>query len=127
MSIIKSLYWDLRDTSARDEYLYEAVRNMPGRIGLLLRQKLIGRSLHKCGNNLKVHKGCRIIQPNSMEVGNDVRIGVDAYIQAGGGVLIGDDTVMGPGVKIWSQTHVFDDPLIPLSETGYKYEKVTRI
>jgi acetyltransferase-like isoleucine patch superfamily enzyme len=59
-----------------------------------------------------------------MHVGDHVHFGVDSYLQAGGGITVGDYTEMGPGVKIWSQTHIFDDPDKPLEGAGYEYNEV---
>ncbi|MEW8508785.1 MAG: DapH/DapD/GlmU-related protein [Candidatus Thiodiazotropha sp.] len=32
---------------------------------------------------------------------------------------------MGPGVKIWTQNHIFDDPDKPINESGYSYAPVS--
>ena len=120
----KALYWDLKDGAVRQDWQYEIVRNMPGRFGFLLRRKVLQNSFKKAGQNMRIHKGCRIINIDKLEIGDNVHFGVDSYIQAGGGITIGDFTEMGPGVKIWSQTHIYDDPETPLENTGYAYSKV---
>ncbi|MEW8506770.1 MAG: acyltransferase [Candidatus Thiodiazotropha sp.] len=122
--ILKSLYWDVKDPAVRKEYLYEFVRNMPGRLGFLLRKKILQKRFKRAGENLRIHKGCRIINIENLEVGDNVHFGVDSYIQAGGGIVIGDYTEMGPGTKIWSQTHIYDDPDSNLEGAGYEYKKV---
>ena len=78
----------------------------------------------KAGNSLRIHRGCRIINIHKLEVGHHVQLGVDSYLQAGGGITLGDFTVMGPGVKIWSQTHEFEYPNKPLEYSGYNYDEV---
>jgi acetyltransferase-like isoleucine patch superfamily enzyme len=60
-----------------------------------------------------------------MIVGENVHFGVDSYIQAGGRIRVGDFTEMGPGVKIWSQNHLFDDPEQVLEGAGYEYKPVS--
>jgi maltose O-acetyltransferase len=122
--ILKELYWDIRDSSVWRELLYEIVRNAPGRFGFSMRRLLLGRQFKTVGKGLRVHKGCRIINTDKMSVGDNVHFGVDSYIQAGGGISIGDFTEMGPGVKIWSQTHVYDDPDQVLEGAGYEYKPV---
>lgn len=123
--LLKTLFWDFRDPMIRSDWLYEIVRNMPGRLGFLLRKRILEKRFKKSGVNLRIHKGCRIINIQKLEVGDNVHFGVDSYIQAGGGLEIGDYTEMGPGVKIWSQTHIYDDPEGTLEGAGYEYNKVT--
>ena len=78
--IIKSLYWDLRDSGTQHEYLYELVRNAPGRLGFYLRARLLAKRMDTAGNYLRVHKGCRIINLVKMKVGNHVHFGVDPLV-----------------------------------------------
>ncbi len=122
--MLKSFYWDIKDSTVRKDYLYELVRNMPGRLGFLLRKRILHKRFKKAGVNLRIHKGCRIINIEKLEAGDNVHFGVDSYIQAGGGITIGDFTEMGPGTKIWSQTHIYDDPEMQLEGAGYEYNKV---
>ncbi len=56
-----------------------------------------------------------------ISIGSHVRFNDDDYIQAGGGVTIGDHTLIGPCVKIWSQNHTFHDPDLPIFQQGYDY------
>ena len=37
--MLKTFYWDLRDPVVRKDYLYEFVRNLPGRIGFFIAGK----------------------------------------------------------------------------------------
>ncbi|MBU1013349.1 MAG: acyltransferase [Bacteroidetes bacterium] len=122
--ILRLLYWDLKDKSTRFDYLYELVRNLPGRVGFYLRKKILSPKFLCAGENIRIHKGCRIINIDKVNVGNNVHFGVDSYIQGGGGITIGDYTEMGPGVKIWSQTHIYDDPDSNLEGAGYEYNEV---
>ena len=90
-----------------------------------MREKVLRKGFKKAGENLRIHKGCRIINIEKLVVGNNVHFGVDSYVQAGGGITIGDFTEMGPGTKIWSQTHIYDDPEKQLEGAGYEYNKVS--
>lgn len=62
---------------------------------------------------------------HNLLVGDNVFFGVDSYIQATGGLEIGDNTLMGPGVKIWTQNHNYSDPDKLIRESGYSYMPVT--
>ena len=53
-------------------------------------------------------------------IGNNVGISPYAFISVRGSVSIGDDTIIGPGVKIISENHVFSDIDIPIRNQGTK-------
>lgn len=122
--LIKYLYWDLMNSSSRNDYLYAIVRNMPGRLGFEMRKLLMQKRLKSVGSNIRIHMGCRLVNPQNLVVGNNVHFGVDSYLQAGGGISIGDFTEMGPGVKIWSQNHIYDDPDKNIEGAGYELKPV---
>lgn len=86
----KALYWDLKDGAVRQDWQYEIVRNMPGRFGFLLRRKALQNRFKKAGQTMRIHKGCRIINIDKLEIGDSVHFGVDSYIQAGGGASLSD-------------------------------------
>ena len=46
---------------------------------------------------------------HGVEIGNNVGINDGAYIGGQGGVVIMDDVIIGPGVKIFSENHNFSD------------------
>jgi len=49
-----------------------------------------------------------------------VEIGVDSFLQASGGLVLGDRVITGPGTQIWTINHVFDDHTRPIAEQGYE-------
>lgn len=51
-------------------------------------------------------------------VGNRSAIGVDCFIHGGGGVTIGRDVLLGPGVRIFSENHDFALRGVPIIEQG---------
>ena len=71
-----------------------------------------------------VHSGVRIRNIHKLIVGHGVHIGEDTFIQAGGGVALGNYVMLGPGVKIWSQNHEYDERG-PVREDRYSYARVT--
>jgi acetyltransferase-like isoleucine patch superfamily enzyme len=70
-----------------------------------------------------IHPGVKIRNPHKLTVGNAVHIGEDDFIQAGGGVHIGDNVMLGPGVKIWSQNHDYEGGEA-VDDQRYLYAKV---
>ena len=59
-----------------------------------------------------------------LAIGNASAVGAQSFIGAQGGVRIGNDVIMGPGVRIFSENHVFDDPQVPIRLQGEVREGV---
>ena len=54
----------------------------------------------------------------SLEIGNNVGIAADAFISVRGRVKIGSSTIFGPGVKLFSENHIFSDRNTPIYLQG---------
>ncbi len=50
---------------------------------------------------------------------------MDNFVQAAGGLTIGDYTLLGPGVKIWTTNHVFENPDELIRKQGAEYRSVS--
>lgn len=53
-----------------------------------------------------------------LTIGNDVGISPNAFISVRGSVTIGDNTIFGPGVKIFAENHIFTDKNTPIYLQG---------
>lgn len=55
------------------------------------------------------------------------RVGINEYCHIGGqgGVEIGDDVIFGPGVRVFSEDHRFDNPDIPIRDQGERRDRVS--
>ncbi len=124
IKILKLLFWDLKDRWGRLGYYNGILRTIPGRFGIELRSTVLSNFFSTCGEGVIIYEGVRFRGIHKLQVGNNVRIGVDNFIQASGGVILEDDVMLGPGVKIWTINHKFDDTNIPIYEQGYSYESV---
>ena len=79
----------------------------------------------KLGNNVSIHRStiieCTGVIRNlgiGLEVGNNVGIAQNCFIQVRGKVVIGNDVILGPGVSIFSEDHIFDNPDLPILVQG---------
>jgi maltose O-acetyltransferase len=95
---------------------------IPGNIGCWLRCKLLPC---KFGPGTKIWNSVHIDKPSKLVLGASVSINRGCIIHAGGGVSIGDDTLIGPGVVIYSQNHCFSDPSVLIRNQGYETKEVT--
>lgn len=55
---------------------------------------------------------------DSLEIGDDVGIAANAFISVRGKVKIGSSTIFGPGVKLFSENHIFSDRTTPIYLQG---------
>lgn len=124
LHILKLFFWAMKDRLGRMHLWYEFARNLPGDYGFALRARILRPHLGAVGRHVRVHVGVRIRNHHTLHLGERVTLGVDNFIQAAGGVSIGDFTLLGPGVKVWSTNHVFADPDTPIREQGAEYKPV---
>ena len=66
--------------------------------------------LGKCGKNFCCCSGVTIHSARKISVGNSVRIGERSYLNARGGIKIGNNVQFGPQVFIWSSNHNYYSP-----------------
>ncbi len=121
----KRIIWDFRDPLTRFSYLMWIIRNIPGEFGMHIRGQIIPKYIARCGKNVHFSEGLRFRSIQKLYIGNNVRLGVNNFINAGGKVVIDDDVMLGPGVKIWSINHRYDDTDMPIYDQGYNYDPVT--
>lgn len=124
VKLIKSLIWDFSWRQGRYEYLNWIVGSIPGHFGLGIRRLLILRYFKSVGKNVSIHPGVKIRGIHNLLVGNNVVFGADTFLNANGGIEIEDDAGFGPGTKIWSVNHIYEDISIPIIEQGFKDKKV---
>lgn len=77
------------------------------------------------GDNVTIHDNtiieCTGVIRNlgvGLIIGNNVGIAQNCFIQVRGNVSIGNNVIFGPGVSIFSENHVYDDPETPISFQG---------
>ena len=125
MRLLKYLWWDLKNPGYRVYYWNSLLSEVPGQFGREWRRRAVGRHFGKAGPGLRIHVGARFRGIEKLEVGANVDIGVDSFVQASGGVTMGDNVMLGPGVKIWSVNHRFEDATRPIYEQGMDLAPVT--
>jgi len=108
--LLKRLWWDILDPNERKYLQYFLVSGIPGLFGNMLRGCFVSKRVARCGKNLTVLAGTRFRSIENLQIGDNVSIGYDNFIQSRGGVTIGNDVMTAPGVKIWSVNHNVHDP-----------------
>lgn len=121
---IKRFIWDLGDPIGRFNYTCAFWRNFPGKAGQMYRDRHYPAFFAAAGKGTAIHEGVRFRNVHRLKVGEDCEIGVENFLQAGGGITLGDRVMLGPGVKIWSVNHNFEDLDRPINQQGYTQDEV---
>lgn len=121
---LQALWHDVGTRAGRYQLLEALARNAPGMVGYEVRRHLLGRRFARAGPGLRIAEGIRVFGPEHLSVGVNCWIGLHNTIQARGGVDLGDNVLLGPGVAIWSVNHVFARDDQPIIEQGYDHKKV---
>ncbi|HEC34969.1 MAG TPA: acyltransferase [Anaerolineae bacterium] len=79
------------------------------RITIKMRGFLHRPFFKKCGQNLQMASGVRLLNTYNIEIGNDVYISYSAWLNGLGGIVIEDEVVIGPYVTISSLTHCYQN------------------
>jgi len=118
MDLVKRFYWDMLGKDERKYYQYWLISQIPGLFGNMLRGRFLTTRFCSAGNNLMVCSGARFRSMEKLSVGDNVEIGYDNFIQALGGVTIGNNVMLAPSVKIWSVNHNYLDKNSLVREQG---------
>ena len=95
-----------------------------GTLGIALRYALLKSICKYCGDNVSVHEGVYLLEPQNLSIGNNVSIHPMCYIDATGEIEIGNDVSIAHATTIMSSTHKFEDKNIPIKDQGIIKEKV---
>lgn len=69
-----------------------------------------GLNFKSSGQNVVVMKHHRIYFAENISIGNNVRIGTRVFLNAMGGLTIGNNVIFGPEVTILTANHNYDTP-----------------
>ena len=77
------------------------------------------------GRNVTIGKGaiiaCTGVIANrgvGLEIGDYSAVGAQSFLGCQGGIRLGNNVIMGPGVRIFSENHNYNDPTIPIRLQG---------
>lgn len=70
-----------------------------------IRLKRLRQNLKHCGKGVVLRKGFLVVPPEKLYIADDVSFAVNVSIMAGGGVCIGQGTMIAIGVTILSTQH----------------------
>lgn len=98
--------------------LFEHIRYVKGNKGIAIRYIILKSIVKQCGDNVSIHEGCFINNVENLILGSNISIWPMTYIEAKGGITIGDDVSVAHNVTLLSTNHLFDDVDIPIKDQG---------
>ena len=104
--------------------LFYRSRMTRGLRGIAIRYALLKTIAKKCGDNVKIDTGVYFFNPHNAEIGNNVSINPMCYIEAKGGLKIGDDVSIAHGVTIMTTSHTYGDITRPIKEQKVEEKQV---
>lgn len=97
---------------------------IPGRVGRVLRGQLY-RLFMRCEGPMSISEWTDIRHRSELRVGRRVSMAQGCVLICSGGLTIGSDVMMAPGVHIVTNGHVFDRTDIPMRAQGIFEKPVT--
>ena len=113
-------------------FYYGLARHLPrssrplgiGRLSRRTREALCRRIFDKCGKDINVEHGATFGDGSGITIGSCSGIGINAIVNPLGGIVIGDNVMMGEDVVIMTENHRFDDVSKPMRLQGYQRSPV---
>ena len=123
--IIKVLVFLFKKIPKTALYLFWSLSDfLPGYIGLGLRYCLAKRLAKTCGDNVYIAANVEIKKWENLCIGNNVSIHRCCYIDAVGGITIGNDVSIAHQSSIISFEHTWDNLSIPIRDNPLRFESV---
>lgn len=118
-------FWDLFYKYTIRDSIIGLLSIIPASIGVLARMIIMPLFMKKCGKGLTIRSYVTTKFPEKLDVGHHVGIGEYSWIDANGGIEIGDYTRIGPQVVIASLYHEYNDPDKPVKMQPKVTKKIT--
>jgi acetyltransferase-like isoleucine patch superfamily enzyme len=116
----RTLTWQQHVATALEEWLGWLVRSFPGALGFGLRHLLCRLVFARTAGVVFLYPGARLMHAYGIRAGANLRINSGAFIDARGGLTIGNDVLIGPNVVIVTSQHQWDDPTLPIVAQGHR-------
>jgi acetyltransferase-like isoleucine patch superfamily enzyme len=100
-------------------------RPLPTRLGIALRWVLLRRLAKRCGDCVAIHDGVYLFRMERAELGDHVSVHPMCYLDATGGLVIGNDVSIAHGVSILTTEHDYAVAGVPTRDAPVRHAPVT--
>ena len=108
-----------------DEWLGAILRPIPGLIGAGLRWAYCRLVFARLDGFCFIRPGARITHSYGMSVGRNLHLNGGTFIDARGGLTLGDDVLIGPNAVLLTSQHHWTDPSRPIVVQGHQMAPTT--
>lgn len=106
------------------ESLWTLIDGWRGKLGLVIRYAIAKSSAKACGEVVYIGPNVEIRHWENLQLGSNVSIHRGCYIDAIGGISLGNDVSVAHGTSILSADHQWDDSSIPIRDNPVKLREV---
>lgn len=117
-SPIDLLKWEI------SRWIIILLSTIPGGVGIITRYLILTLLLGKTNGFFRILERVTIEYPENMSIGNGVGLNTGCWINASGGVTLGDNVIIGPNCVIHSANHRTDQLDAPIRLQGFNYKEV---
>ncbi len=100
------------------------LKNMPYKPGRFLRNNIYPLFFKKVGKSVQFFEGSIFKYPSEIVLGDNVTINQNCFLAGKGGLVLGDDIMMGAGCKIVTSSHNAHTTSVPMRQQGMSVEKI---
>ncbi len=106
-----------------EEYVAWIVRYLPGYEGFALRHLFYKLLFKRLGGFAYFYPGTRLQHVYGIEAGKNLHVNTNAYLYGRGGLVLGDDVLIGPNAVIVSSQHTYEQRDVPVVYQGHHRER----
>ena len=106
------------------KFIFTWLRNIPGTLGIALRYILIKSLCKNSGTNIYTGVNVTIKHFNSLELGSNISIHENCFIDAIGGIVVGDDVSIAHNSSLISFEHSWQNLEVPIKYNPVKLGKI---
>jgi acetyltransferase-like isoleucine patch superfamily enzyme len=96
----------------------ELLRHLPDRLGNEPRRRYLRRAARAYGHDSIVTRGCRVLNPQGLSVGDGVVVARDVTLDARGGIELCDEALIGFESVLLTHTHRSDETGVAIQRQG---------
>lgn len=101
-----------------DKLFNELLRHLPDRYGNTVRRAWLARRCHRYGRGSIIARGCRVLAPDRLSVGDGVVVARDVTLDARGGMELREGALLGFESILLTETHNSGQMGVPVQSQG---------
>lgn len=93
-------------------------------LGNRLRRVFYNLFFKKVGKELIINVNCHFEVPENIVIGDNCSFNRNCWVSGGGGLILGDDVIIGPNIVIHTANHNYKNQDLRIRSQGHTFKKV---